>query len=75
MPDIINIFINNMSVEMTVIKSPNNYLTHLPPGQNGRHSTDDIFRRIFVNENFRILIKTSLKFVSKGPIENYPAFV
>ena len=32
------------------------------PGQNGRHFADDIFRCIFANEKFRILIKISLKF-------------
>ena len=29
-------------------------LTHLPPGPNDRKFADDIFRRIFVNENFSI---------------------
>ena len=47
-------------------------LTH-PPGQNGRHFADDIFRCIFVNEKFCILIWISLKFVPKGPIDNIPA--
>ena len=31
---------------------------------------DDIFKRIFFNENVRILIQISLKFVRKGPIDN-----
>ena len=36
------------------------------PGQNGRHFTDDIFRCIFENGKFCILIiKSSLKFVPK----------
>ena len=30
---------------------------------------------IFLNENVWIAIKISLKFVSKGPIDNKPAFV
>ena len=46
-----------------------------PPGQNGWHFTDDIFKRISVNEKFCILIKISLKFVSKGPIDYNPALV
>ena len=46
-----------------------------PPGQNGRHFADDIFRCIFVNEKFYILIKISLKFVPKGSIDNTPALV
>ena len=45
----------------------------LRPRQNGRHFADDTFIRIFVNENVRISIKFSLKFVSKGPINNISA--
>ena len=41
----------------------------------GRHFADHIFRCIFVNEKFCILIKISLKFVRKGPIDNGPALV
>ena len=37
--------------------------------QDGRHFPD-IFKCIFLNENFKILIKISLKFVPKGPINN-----
>ena len=47
----------------------------LRPGQDGRHFADDTFKRIFVNENVRILIEVSLKFVPKGPINNIPALV
>ena len=36
-----------------------------PPGQNGRHFAGNIFRCIFVNEKFCILIQISLKFVPK----------
>ena len=37
-------------------------------------STDNIYRFIFVNERFYILIKISLKFVvSNSPIDNKPA--
>ena len=46
-----------------------------PTGQNGRHFADDIFRCIFVNEKFCILIKFSLKFVPNGPIDNNPVLV
>ena len=35
----------------------------------------DIFKCIFVNEEVRILIKMSLKFVSKGRIDNNHALV
>ena len=34
-----------------------------------------IFRWIFVNENFYILIQISLKFVTDSPIDNNPVFV
>ena len=38
-------------------------------------STDDIFKRIFLNENVRILIQISLKCVPEGSIDNKPALV
>ena len=47
----------------------------LRPGQHGRHFADDIFTCIFINENFCILIKFSLKYVRKDPIDNNPALV
>ena len=47
----------------------------LRPRPNGRHFTDDIFKCIFLNENMRISIKFSLKFVAKGPINNVPPLV
>ena len=47
----------------------------LRPRQNEQYFADDIFKRIFVNENVRISIKISLKFVPEGPINNIPALV
>ena len=47
----------------------------LRPRQNGRHFADDIFKCIFLNENFWIPIKISLKFVPKGSINDIPALV
>ena len=47
----------------------------LRPRQNGRRFADITFKRIFLNENVRISIKISLKFVPKGPINNNPALV
>ena len=35
--------------------------------QNGRHFADDTFNRISLNENVRISIKISLKFIPKDP--------
>ena len=43
--------------------------------QDGRHFPDDIFKCIFLNENVKISIKISMKFVSKGPINNIPALL
>ena len=48
-------------------------LNTLRPRQNGRHFADDTFKRIFLKENVWILIKISLKFVAKSPIDNIPA--
>ena len=36
---------------------------------------DDIFKCIFLNEKFCIMIRISLKFVPKGPIDNKWALV
>ena len=35
----------------------------------------DIFKWVFFNENVWILIKISLKFVPKGPVNNIPALM
>ena len=45
----------------------------LRPRQNGRHFADYTFKRIFMNENVRILIDISLKFVPKGLINKISA--
>ena len=50
-------------------------LNTLRPSQNGRLITDNTFTRIFLNENNRIFIKISLKFVPKGLINNISALV
>ena len=47
----------------------------LRPRQNGCHFADDTFRRIFMNENVRISINISLKFVPRGPVNNIPSLV
>ena len=44
------------------------------PGQNGRHFVD-IFEGIFFDEKSCISIQISLKFVSKGSIDNKSALV
>ena len=45
----------------------------LRPKQNGQYFADDIFKHIFLNENYDIFIQISLKFVPRGPINNIPA--
>ena len=46
-----------------------------PPGQDGCHFADNIFRCILVNEKLCIFIKISLKFIPKGSIDSNPALV
>ena len=36
---------------------------------------DDILKSIFLNENYRILIQISLRFVPRGPVDTKPALV
>ena len=47
----------------------------LRPWQHGHDFADDTFKCIFLNENICILLKMSLKFVPKSPINNIPALV
>ena len=47
----------------------------LRPRQNGLRFADDTFKRLFLDENVRISIRISLKFVPNGPINNNPALV
>ena len=60
------------SLPMWTLRQTNN---SSPPGHIGCHFADDIFRCIFVNEKFCILIKNSLKFILKSPIDNNPELV
>ena len=50
-------------------------LTHLPLNKMAATVADNIFKCIFVNGKFYILIKISLNFVLKGPIDNNAALV
>ena len=45
------------------------------PRQYGRRFTNDVFKCLFLNEKFGILIQISLQFVPNGPINNIPALV
>ena len=60
---------------MTYVITKPQWVNTLRPRQNGRRFADDTFRRIFLNENVKISIKISLKFVPKDPINNNPALV
>ena len=51
------------------------FVNTLGPRQHGRHFADGAPKRIFLNENVRISIKISLKFVPKGPISNILSLV
>ena len=51
------------------------FLNSFPLGQKGCIFTDNIFRYIFVNEKFCILVKISLKFVPMGLVDNNAALV
>ena len=46
-----------------------------PLEQNGHYFTDDIFKYIFMNEKFRFLINSSLRFAPKDQIKNIPELV
>ena len=66
--------------EPVMVRSPTHicvarpqWVNTLRPRQDGHHFPDDIFRCIFVNEKFYILIKISLKFVPTGPNNNIPS--
>ena len=50
-------------------------LTHLPLDKMAAILADDIFNCIFVNENDRIQIQISLKYVSRSPIDSKPGLV
>ena len=50
-------------------------LDSFSPGQNGCRFTDNIFKCIFMNENFCISIRISPKFAPKGPIDKKSALV
>ena len=57
----------------TMLEVQSSAVNTLRPRQNGRRFADDTFKGIFLNENVRISMKISLKFVPKGPINNNPA--
>ena len=58
-----------------MLNIPQNYHELISPGQNGAILADNFFKWIFLNENGRIPIQISLKFVPKSPIDNKAALV
>ena len=69
------------TVDITVVTNwgfyfkPHCFVNTLRRRQHGHRFADDILKRIFFNENVKISIKISLKFVPKGPINNIPALI
>ena len=61
------VWLDDANANMTVNSST--------PGQNGRLFTDSVFICIFVNDKLCILVKISLNFFPKGPIDDNPALV
>ena len=54
------------------------WFTHfntLRPKQHGRHFADDTFKSIFLNEDVRISIENSMKFVPNGTVNNIPTLI
>ena len=62
-------------IDMTIKGHSLCHINTLRPRQNARKFPVDIFKCIFLNENVYILIKVSLRFVPKGPMNDIPALV
>ena len=60
---------------ISALDIPAVWIYTLRPRQNGRRFTVDTFKRIFLNENVRIAIKISVKFVPMCSISNIPELV
>ena len=67
--------INWQIIDLARQTSKKRRINTLRPRQNRRHFADDIFKSIFLNENARISLKISLKFVLMVRINNIPALV
>ena len=73
--NIMIVFITDSAETFSAVYGWSTICNTLRPRWNEPHFADDIFKRIFFNENVWISIKISLKFVPKGPINNIPALV
>ena len=61
--------------ELSQLETMDMRFNTLRPKQSGRHSPEDIFKYIFLNENVWISLTISLEFVPKVLISNIPALV
>ena len=66
---------NKNSLFYTFMHSYSMRFNTLRPRQNGHHSSNDILKCIFLNENVRISLAISPKFVSRGPMIYIPALL
>ena len=64
-----------MMVKRCFIMTLTKWVNILRLKQNDCHCLDDLFKHIFFNENVWILLKISLKFVPKVPINSIPVLV
>ena len=69
--NLIDVWLTNWPLEETAVI----FTQHIEAETKWPPFADDIFKNIFFYENARILIRTSLNFVPKGPIDNIPALV
>ena len=67
--DVCNIMLYRTHYNGTLQYKTRGTFNTLRPRQDGRHFADAIFTCIFFNENCCILIKFSVKYVPKGPID------
>ena len=66
---------SSQEINLKIAATSRQWVNTSRPRQNGRRFADDAFKRIFLDENVRISIKISLKFVPKFPINNNPVLV
>ena len=70
-----NINVSRLGLQLSKCNILKPSVNSLRPRQNRRHFADDVFKCNFLNENVWIPIKISLKFLSKGQMNNIPPLV
>ena len=68
-------WVKQLSIDLSLFVARQKSLTHPPLEKNGHRFADDIFKCIFMTEKLCILIRISVKFVSKCLIDNIPTSV